>query len=72
MALEPNVSYVFRPKPDITVAELAEVLQLVLNLQGSVFKPTLMTQVPEHCLKHFVSQSQTEMERMLYLGSSTA
>jgi hypothetical protein len=62
--------YVFQPQPDITVAELAYVLQTVLNFQDSVFVPELVKQIPETCARHFVDRREVELKKMIYLGAS--
>lgn len=66
----PIPGYIFKPQPDITVAELAEVLATVLNFQGSVFQPDIMAAVPASCVRHFEDNREAQLKTLLFLAGS--
>ena len=71
-ALDPTAAlgYVFRPQADITVAELASILQVLLDAQQSVFLQTIVTDLAPECQRHFVSKREVSLQTLLYLGAS--
>jgi superfamily II helicase len=62
--------FVFRPQADITVAELASILQVLLDAQQSVFLQPVIADLALQCQRHFVSKREVSLQTMLYLGAS--
>ena len=65
-----SLGSVFRPQADITVAELASIIQVLLDAQRTVFLPSIVENIHESCQRHFVPKRQVELQNMLYLGAS--
>ena len=60
--------YQFAPKPDITVAELAEILASVLNVQSAAFQETMLAPLSESGKRHFVEKLSNEKAFFALLG----
>ena len=49
--------FVFTPKDDITIHELAQILASILEQQGSLFLVEFMDSFPESCVRHFTEKT---------------
>jgi hypothetical protein len=53
----------FTPKADITVYELAKVIEAVLNSQSAVFTPELFDTLPADVQRHFTEQPSVVVKK---------
>ena len=53
----------FTPKADITVYELAKVIEAVLNSQSAVFTPELFDALPADVQRHFTEQPSVVVKK---------
>ena len=65
-----NSGFIFKPQSDITVAEMAVVMQMLLDAQHSVFFASAIDNLSTECKRHFISKRERELQAMLYLGAS--
>ena len=60
--------YQFSPKPDITVAELSEIVASILNVQSAAFQEAMIVSLPESAKRHFVEKLSNEKAFFALLG----